>query len=657
MTATPWESRFLDHLRLAERIHGGTVSPVWLEADRLAYTSADGPEVLDLATGARTRVPVLPQSPYPAGRRLRSAFKVGRPDVYETPAPGGAFFATESGHDLAVRWAVDDRTVPLTHDGTADVRYEVKGSKWSPDGFSLLARRVDTTGMDRFPVVHWLKPSEEVEHFPAGRVGGRVESMSIVVVDRLTREITEVDTGSDPEQDLRPLGWSADGTRAYVVKTDRYKSRFSLLSADPATGRTETVFTEESRTWVSYWEKGTGFTLLPDDSGFLWISERDGWARIYRYDRDGALVAQLTHGDWPVTRVLDVDVVRGRVIFEAHSDPRRPYDTHICTVGLDGSGFRQLTEEIGTHSGAVSPDHRHIVDHHSSVNRLPAADVIRVDGTRIARVAQAEFDGGGALAWTDAEEFVVPAADGTTDLHGLVYLPSDFDADATYPVIESIYAGPNSAYVPQTATAETSLRARALAEAGFVVVVVDGRGTPERSKEFHDVAYRNFAGHVVSDHVAAIRGLAAERPYMDLSRVGVFGRSYGGYFTVRAMLEAPDLYRAGVAINGVYEMREGYGAGPIEVVMGPLRENVAGYDALDLLPWADRLAGHLMLVHGTSDVNVPFSASLRMVEALTKARKSFDFLPVNEQPHHFSGFRGDYVNLVVARYFDEHLRG
>lgn len=656
MNAASWESRFTNHLQLADRIRGGIVHPIWLGGDRIAFRAAEGPVILDATTGEREPVGELPAPSSPVPRRIKGSFKVGRPDVFEVGGPGGEFFATELGDDLALRWEIDGRTVPLTTSGTPDHRFEVKGSKWSPDGFRLLARRIDTRGMDRFPVVHWLKPSEEVEFFPAGRVGGRVESMRLVVVDRLTRRVVEIDTGAEPEQDLRPLGWSADG-RALLVKTDRYKSRFSLLAADPDTGATETLFTEVSATWVSYWEKGVGATLLPGGDGFVWMSERDGWARLYRYDAAGALVNRITEGEWPVTKVLAIDPVEARVIFEAHSDVDRPYDTHVCSVGLDGTGFRQLTTEPGTHSGTVSPDHRLIVDHHSSVNRLPAVDLYRAEGTFVARLAEATFVDADQLVWTEAEEFIVPAADGTTDLHGLIYHPSGFDPAGSYPVIESIYAGPNSAYVPQTAQAETSLRARALAEAGFVVVVVDGRGTPERSKAFHDVAYRDFAGSVISDHVSAISALAADRPYLDLSRVGVFGRSYGGYFTARALLEAPEFYQVGVAINGVYEMREGNGAGPIEVVMGPLRENVAGYDALDLLPMAERLAGKLMLVHGTSDVNVAFSASLRMVEALTKAKKSFDFLPVNEQPHHFSGYRGEYVNLVIARYFDEHLRG
>jgi dipeptidyl aminopeptidase/acylaminoacyl peptidase len=648
------DQRYRETLNFADHIRGGTVAPIF-SGGTVAYADAGRYVVVDRATGDRRVVDRAPAPDVPAGRQVRQAFKIGRPPVVEVAGPGGEFFATETGDDLAVRWAVDGRTTPLTSNGEPGFRWDVKGARWSPDGIRLLARRIDTRHLPQFPVVHWLKPLEEVEFFPTGRVGGDVEEASLYVLSRLSSRVVGVDSGPQREQDLRPLGWAPDGRRAYFLRTDRFKSAFALMSVDPDSGVSRTVFEERPATWVSYWEKGLGCELLPSGAGHLWLSERDGWAHLYLHDMDGALVRRLTSGPWPVTRIVTVDEPAGWVYFEAHIDQDRPYDTHICRVRLDGSDLQQLTSEPGSHTAQMSPDARLLVDSHMSMDRPPATDLRAADGTPIARLASGGLAEPSFGSWRPPDEFTVTAADGVTTLHGQLYLPSDFDPANRYPVIESIYAGPNSAFVPTRMTDPNAVQSRALAELGFAVVMVDARGTPERSKEFHDVAFRNFADNVIADHVTALQQLGARHRYLDLSRVGVYGRSYGGYFTARALLEAPDTYHVGVAVNGVYEMRDSAGPGPIECVMGPMEQNLDGYDALSLYPMIDRLRGKLLIVHGTSDVNVPFSASLRFVEALTLADKPFDFLPVNEQPHHFVGAHGRYLSMAMARYFCEHL--
>lgn len=652
---TTRESRYRDLLRFGDYLTGGRVAPRW-SGGRVAFEDGGMIHVVDCASGDRETAAALPPSDIPLGRHVRGAFKIGRPAVAEAPEPQGRYFATEHGHDLALRWDIDDRLSPLTSDGAADFHWDVKDARWSPDGLRLLARKVDTRELERFPVVHWLKPNEEVEFFPAARVGGAVESVTLHIVHRISRRVVAVDSGAEREQDLRPLGWSPDGREVYYLKANRYKKPFQLMAADAETGQSRLVYEQHIETWVSYWEKGLSCTLLPSGSGHIWLAERDGWAHLHLHDMEGRPIAQLTSGEYVVTRLVTVDEEAGWVYVEAHSDPDRPYDTHVCRVRLDGTGgFEQLTSESGTHSAHFSPDASVFVDNHASMNRMPASDLRRADGTLVTRLAEAVSSAPDGVVWTAPEEFTVLADDGRTVLHGQLYLPADFDPAKSYPIIESIYAGPNSAFVPTELDDANAIQSHALAQLGFAVVMVDGRGTPERSKEFHDWAYGNFADTVIPDHVAALRGLAAERPYLDLGRVGVYGRSYGGYYTARALLEAPDVYHVGVAVNGVYEMREGNGPGPIECVMGPLEDNIAGYDALSLHPLVDRLEGKLMIVHGTSDVNVPFSASLQFAEALVRAGKPFDFLPVNEQPHHFTGLHGVYLGLAKGRYFTEHL--
>jgi dipeptidyl aminopeptidase/acylaminoacyl peptidase len=645
--------RYLDLLAFDEHVRGGEVDPVWL-GEHVGFTEDGVHHLVDRRDGSRTRVRALGPGDVVTGRRVRRAHKIGRPDVFEVPSPCGRFFAGETGPNLSVRWAVDDRTEPLTTDGEDGHRWDVKGASWSPDGLQLVARKVDTRGMDRLHVVHWLKPNTEVDVIPTGNVAGRLEDVSLHVVHRVSRQVVRIDSGPEIEQDVRPLGWSANGRELYYLKTNRYRNPFVLMAADPRTGSSRVVHEERSPTWVSFWEKGMSCHLLPGRSGFLWLAERDGWAHLYHHDMSGQQVARLTEGEWVVTGVLAIDETGGWVYFTAHIDPKRPYDTHLCRIRLDGSDRQQLTHEPGTHRVRFSPEFDGFVDTHSSMDRPPASDLRRADGTLVCRLAEARVELPDGITLSAPEEFTVLADDGETELHGQLYLPSDFDPARSYPIIDSIYAGPNSAYVPTHLLDPNAIQSRALAELGFAVVMLDARGTPERSKAFHDVVYRNFGHHEIPDHAAATAQLAATRPYLDASRVGVYGRSFGGYFTTRALLTAPDVFHVGVSINGNFELREG-SPGPIECVMGPLADNVDGYDLGSNLALADRLEGKLLLIHGTSDINVPFSAAMKAAEAFTRAGKPFDFLPVNEQPHHFSGLHGTYVSTALARYLCEHL--
>ncbi|MEV4377861.1 DPP IV N-terminal domain-containing protein [Streptosporangium sp. NPDC049644] len=647
------EQRYQDLLAFADHVHGGEVDPVWI-GDHVGFTEGGVHHLVDCGDGSRTTVRELGPGDVVTGKRVRRAYKIGRPDVFEAPSPCGRFFAGETGPNLSVRWAADDRGEPLTADGVDGHRWDVRGAAWSPDGLRLLARKVDTTGMDRLHVMHWLKPNSEVEVIPTGNVAGRLEDVSLHVVHRVSRQVVRIDSGPEIEQDLRPLGWSTDGRELYYLKTNRYRNPFVLMAADPETGASRVVHEERSSTWVSFWEKGMSCHLLPSRSGFLWLAERDGWAHLYRHDMTGRQVTRLTEGEWPVTGVAGIDEAGGWVYFTAHVDSKRPYDTHLCRVRLDGTDLQRLTDEPGTHRVRLSPAMDAFVDTHSSVDRPPASDLRRADGSLVCRLSRARVELPAGVTWRAPEEFTVLAADGETELHGQLYLPSDFDPARSYPIIDSIYAGPNSAYVPTHLLDANGIQSRALAELGFAVVMVDGRGTPERSKAFHDVVYRNFGRHEIPDHAAVIRQLAASRPYLDASRVGVYGRSFGGFFTTRALLTAPDVFHVGVSINGNFELREG-SPGPVECVMGPLADNLDGYDFGSNLALADRLEGKLLLIHGTSDINVPFSAAMKAAEAFTRAGKPFDFLPVNEQPHHFSGLHRTYLSMALARYFCEHL--
>jgi dipeptidyl aminopeptidase/acylaminoacyl peptidase len=268
-------------------------------------------------------------------------------------------------------------------------------------------------------------------------------------------------------------------------------------------------------------------------------------------------------------------------------------------------------------------------------------------------LARANIDSLRAMGWRAPEEFVVKAADGVADLYGALYKPFDFDSTRKYPVIEQIYGGPQTVNVPK-AFAQTGFGEQAMAQLGFITLILDARGTPERGKAFQDVVYRNFGKNEIPDHAAAIKQLGATRPYMDLSRVGIYGGSWGGYMSIRALVLAPETYHAAVATFAVGDLYD-HNALAIEPYMGLIQENREGYEYASSLRSMSNLKGDLLLMAGTSDVNATFSASMKVIEALTRAEKPYSLRVFLEQNHSLTGI-ADYWRETQRRYFEQHLR-
>jgi dipeptidyl aminopeptidase/acylaminoacyl peptidase len=432
-----------------------------------------------------------------------------------------------------------------------------------------------------------------------------------------------------------------------------------FLLADPVTGKSRVLLTEAQRTFIkgiAYPGWGDLVTLLPKTKRFIALSERDGWDHLYLYDWQGQLIRRLTVGRWPVLNVAAVDEDGGWVYFTGHDDPRRPYDTHLYRVGLDGQGFKRLTEAAGRHFAQFAPSGKYYLDTHSAVDRPPAVELHAADGRLLQTLSKADISLLHAFGWKAPEPFRVKAADDTTDLEGVIFKPFDFDSSRKYPVLVQLYGGPQLVMTPHgfPATPDDA-RSIALAQLGFVVVTVDPRGTTERGKAFQDWVYKNWGRYVIPDHVAALKQLGATRPFMDLTRVGVFGVSWGGYHTLRAMVQAPETFHVGVAAAPVADLDD-HMARAIEPYMGLPAENRQAYDYASNLLLANRLKGRLLMIHGTSDVNASFSATMKMANALIEAGKPYDLLVVPEMNHGPGPTRSDYFENAVKRYFVEHLR-
>ncbi|MEE8200430.1 MAG: DPP IV N-terminal domain-containing protein [Candidatus Acidoferrales bacterium] len=533
------------------------------EGEKAVKFTVEGKEfILQLDTYTIARAPVLSEE-----EKNRLVPRIGQkglsgwPEAREVLSPDRRWFASLKEHNLWLRSTYDGRSVQITSDGVKDYQWAAAThwqvgpwAVWSPDSFKLAVKKEDSRAVESVLVAHWLKPSAEVEWFHKPRTGGPLPQTKLFVVDILSKRQVRLDTGEEPDHYFYILGWRPDGSELLFLRTDREHKKLDLMAANPNTGATRVVLTETQKTFVirpTYFRDWMQlFTLLEDGNRFIWMSERDGWNHLYLYDREGNLIRRLTEGPFPVLRprrgkgVVAVDEKAGWVYFTALAE-QRLYDGHLYRVNLEGKGFKRLTEETGWHTIQFAPSKEFFLDTHSTVDRPPVVELRRADGTLLQTLSKANIDALKELKWSPPEEFVVKAVDGKTDLYGVLYKPYDFDPNKKYPVIDHIYAGPQRTNVPRTFIHWPV--PQALAQLGFIVFGVDARGTPGRGKEFQDVVYGHFGRHEIPDHVATLQQLAEKRPYMDLSRAGIYGYSWGGYFTIRAMLLAPDVYHVGIA--------------------------------------------------------------------------------------------------------------
>lgn len=582
-----------------------------------------------------------------------------KPDQMEVLSPDGAWFAGVRDDNLYVRSTTDDRRVQLTTDGIENYEddrvYLFPWSledgttiKWSPDSLKLATSKLDFRQLSTSPIVHWLNRTEEVEWLYYPKAGGPYPRDDLSIVDVQSGRQIPVEGADQPGQRIDMWEWRADSSELYFLRADWYGKKVELMAADAATGATRVILAEESQTFLNSGVLARSFRLLEDGERFIWLSERDGWNHVYLYGVDGTLIRQLTEGPFPVVRVVSVDEATGWVYLTAQADEDRIYDTHLYRVSLEGGALTKLTQEIGQHNIQFAPSKEFFLDTHSTTSRPPVVGLRRSDGMLLETVSKANIDALSELRWSPPEEFVVKAADGKTDLYGVLYKPFDFDPNKKYPVIESIYAAPGNIWVQHTFFLNFRNPLQALAQLGFIAFIVDGRGTGGRGKEFQDVLYGNIGRYEILDHVGTLRQLAEERPYMDLSRVGILGHSYGGYMAVRAMLVAPEAYHVGVASAAISDMSEHAGNW---IFFGSPQENREAYEYASNLRLAGNLKGKLLLIHGTSDIWVPFSHTMKMVDALFRAGKSYDLMVLPEQGH-----GGPYVQEAARRYFQEHLK-
>ena len=595
---------------------------------------------------------------------------------YEEASPNKEWVAYVKEHDLYLRYAPTGEIVRLTHDGEASWDYATpipslrpmiaQGTQdvkqrpavfWSPDSSKLVTYRMDTRNAGRFTNLQFvpagqLRPKAFTVVYPLP--GEVLPKANPIIFDVQKSKRIDVKAASLEVQFQGGPGfeWFPDSKTIYYEAWERGEKGIELRTVDSETGEQEVAVREKSDRYVDPGQ--TFFRFLHDSAEVLWSSERDGWNHLYLYDRKtGALKNQVTHGPWVVHQISGIDEKSRRVYFLANGREKDedPYQTHLYSIGLDGNNLMMLTPANANHSVSLSPDRFCFVDN-SSRPDLPGEAVLRnaKDGSEIRVLEQTDASELLKTNWTPPQAFHGKAKDGTTDLYGLIWRPSSFDPAKKYPIIEMVYTGPQAFFVPKTFGAAVR-GLQSTAELGFIVVMVDGRGTTGRSRAFHEYSYRNLGG-AFEDHVVMIQQMAAQYSYMDATRVGIFGTSAGAYGAAHAMLVFPDFYKVGVAISGDHDARldkawwnelyQGFPVGP-------------DYAEQSNVTMADRLQGHLLIEHGDIDDNVHVVETMRFADALMKANKDFDMLIVPNMYH------GEGGNLYLARrrwdYFVRYLLG
>ncbi|TVT54650.1 prolyl oligopeptidase family serine peptidase [Amycolatopsis rhizosphaerae] len=592
-------------------------------------------------------------------------------------SPDGKHAVFRRGHDLWIRSLPDGAERPLTTDGAPDHDYGTSAFTpdvllgkigiphlppavaWSPDSARLLTHRLDQRAVRTTHLVEALPGDGGAPRLMTQRFaypGDENLPLAEFVVLDTTGEAVPARSAPLPVPLLSPITakwawWAEDGSAVYYLSQSRDMHTLSLHRLDAVTGEVRTVHSETGTTRVEpaqQQNQGPMVRLLAGGRELLWYSQRDGWGHLYRYDlATGELLAQVTSGAWAVQEILHLDEDRGLVYFVAAGLVENdPYRRSVCRSGLDGAGFTRLTDDDLDHVVTVAPGGRYFLDSASTIATPPVIRARDWDGRVLVELERADISRLIAAGWTAPERFRVKAADGETDIYGVLHLPRDFDPARRYPVIDHPYPGPHMRRVPPSFDPGMfGCDAEATAALGFAVIAVDGRGTPGRDKAFHDASFGNLgSAGGLDDHVAALRQLARTRPWLDLDRVGIFGLSGGGYATVRALCRYPEVYKAGVAEAGNHENRN-YHLWWSET-----------YDGADPGAWlrssnvelAGRLEGKLMLVHGGMDDNVHPHQTLRLAERLIEADKDFDLVIVPGAEHTFFG----YEHYVTRRRWD-----
>ena len=584
--------------------------------------------------------------------------------------------------NLWVRYLDSNEERQLTTDGVENYGYATDNAGWrqserpivlwSPDSKKIATFQQDqrhvsdmhlvTTNVGEPTLKSWKYPLPEDE---------KIIQIERVIIDVDNGSMVRLDMPSDDRRgtlcdDISCTGafddnqWINGGDQLVFVSSTRDHKIAQLRIADARTGKVRDILREEVATQYESGQGAINWHYLEASDEIIWYSERDNWGHLYLYDAEnGQLKHQITKGDFVVTRLKHIDEKNGVLFFEANGREagRNPYFSHLYRIDLSGENLKLLTPEDGNHRIQFSPGYEYFIDNYSQPDVPPVSVLRDRKGNLMETLEETDISRLVATGWKAPTPVTVKSADEKYDLHGLVFTPSNLDPDKKYPVVNYIYPGPQGGSVGSWSFSPGRRDHQALAELGFVVVVIEGSCNPGRSKAFHDECYGEMSVNTLPDQISGMEQLAEEYPFMDLEKVGIWGHSGGGFATAAAMFNYPDFFDVGISESGNHDNRN-YEDDWGERYIGLMEEvdGVNNYERQANQLKAENLKGKLLLAHGGMDDNVPPYNTNLVVDALIKANKDFDLIIFPNARH---GFGADSFYMTRRRwdYFVKNLKG
>lgn len=668
-------------------IDRNNVSPNWMDDGKFWYSVNVGAGkefvLINPADGSRKtaadKKTLLPDAPpdkdaNAAGRRNFSN---------EILSPDGTKAVFIRDWNLWIRDIASKKESPLTTDGTKDFGYATDNAGWkhtdraivlwSPDSKKIATFQQDQRQVNDMYLVSTNigAPKLQAWKYPLP-TDKEIIQIQRVIIEVASAKTIRLKIPSDARRgtlcdDISCSGsfddneWNADASQLAFVSSSRDHKVAKMRIADATTGDVKEIFEEKVATQYESGQGSINWRFLPATNEIIWYSERDDWGHLYLYNATtGQLKNQITKGNFVVTRLLKMDEKNRVLYFEANGREagRDPYFSHFYRINMDGKNLQLLTPEDADHAISLSTDGKYFTDSYSKPDMAATAVLRDMKGKLITTLEKTDLTRLTAAGWKAPTPITVKSRDGKWDLYGLMFTPTNLDKTKKYPVVNYIYPGPQGGGVGSRSFAASRSDHQALAELGFIVVIIDGTCNPDRSKSFHDICYGNMADNTLEDQIAGLKQLAASNPYMDLDRVGIWGHSGGGYATAAAMFRYPDFYKVGISESGNHENRN-YEDDWGERYIGLLVKDEKGksnYEDQANQNFAAKLKGKLMLAHGAMDDNVPPYNTYLVVDALVKANKDFDLVIFPNARH---GFAADSYYMMRKRwdYFVKNLQG
>lgn len=614
------------------------------------------------------------------GENTRRPF--GASSTPQVLSPDGKRAAFIRDYNLWVREVATGTETQLTTDGAKDFGYATNDAGWtasetpvvvwSPDSKKIATFQHDSRGVGEMYYVNTVvgHPTLTVSKYPLPG-DPKIFMIDRVVIDVDQKKVTRLKMPADPHRSTlcdhvvcggtwADVQWSPDSSEVAFVSTSRDHKRADMRVANASTGEIRDVLAERVETFFESGQGRVNWRYLPTSKEVIWFSRKDDYGHLYLHDAGtGFQKNRITTGDGNVTQVLRVDEQARTIYFQGVGKERGrdPYFRQFYKISFDGRGQTLLTPEDGDHTIDLSPSGRYFVDSYSKPDVPPVIVLRDMDGKVVMPLERADISRLEAAGWKPPTPFTVKARDGKSDLYGLMYRPTNFDPSKRYPIINNIYPGPQTGSVGSRSFSASRGDTQAIAELGFIVVQIDGMGTPWRSRTFHEAYYGNMGDNTLPDQVAGMKELASRHPWIDIDRAGIYGHSGGGYATADAMFRFPDFFKVGVSQAGNHDNRV-YEDDWAEKWQGLLTKNADGtsnYDDQANQNHARNLKGKLLLAHGTMDTNVPAMSTLLVVNELIRYNKDFDLIMFPNRGHGF----GSEPYMVRRRwdYFVRYLLG